>query len=47
MLELVPKTNNVYYVNLDGDLGKIVDELGLGLLPDEILKVKEFFQNQG
>ena len=47
MLELVPKTNNVYYVDLESDLSKIVDELGLGLLPDEILKVKEFFQEQG
>jgi phosphoribosylformylglycinamidine synthase len=47
MLELVPKTNNVFYVNLDSDLREVVDKLGLGLLPDEILKVKEFFQKQG
>ena len=47
MLELVPKTNNVFYVNLDGDLSEVVKKLGLGLLPDEILKVKGFFQKQG
>ena len=38
MLEPVPDAKNVFYVNLDGDLSKIANDLGLGLLPDEMEK---------
>ena len=43
MLEPVPDAKNVFYVNLDGDLSKIANDLGLGLLPDEMEKVKQYF----
>ena len=43
MLELVTGTESVYHVDLEGDLTKVVENLGLGLLPDEIEKVREYF----
>ena len=43
MLEPVPHAKNVFYVSLDGDLPKVASDLGLGLLPDEMQKVKEYF----
>ena len=43
MLELVTGTERVYHVDLEGDLAKVVENLGLGLLPDEIEKVKKHF----
>ena len=47
MLELLSGTKNVFNVNLNGDLAKVVETLGLGLLPDEMEKVKEYFENEG
>ena len=43
MLEPVTGTEKVYHVNLEGDLTKVVEDLGLGLLPDEIEKVRKHF----
>ena len=43
MLEPVTGTEKVYYVDLEGDLTKVVENLGLGLLPDEIEKVRKHF----
>ena len=41
MLEPVPDAKNVFYVDLDSDLSKVASDLGLGLLPDEMEKVKK------
>jgi len=46
MLEPVPDTKNVFFVDLNSDLTKVVSDLGLGLLPDEIEKVKLYFDNE-
>ncbi|HJN32220.1 MAG TPA: AIR synthase-related protein, partial [Candidatus Poseidoniia archaeon] len=43
MLEQVTGTEKVYHVDLEGDLTKVVENLGLGLLPDEIEKVRKHF----
>ena len=43
MLEPVTGTEKVYLVDLEGDLTKVVENLGLGLLPDEIEKVRKHF----
>ena len=43
MLEPLSGAKNVFYVSLDGDLPKVASDLGLGLLPDEMQKVKEYF----
>ena len=43
MLEPVTGTEKVYHVDLEGDLTKVVENLGLGLLPDEIEKVRKHF----
>ena len=43
MLEPVSGTEKVYQVDLEGDHSKIVDNLGLGLLPDEVEKVRQYF----
>ena len=42
-MEPVTGTEKVYYVDLEGDLTKVVENLGLGLLPDEIEKVRKHF----
>ena len=47
MLEPVLNAKNVFYVSLEGDLSKVTTELGLGLLPDEMEKVKTYFKNEG
>ena len=46
MLEPVPDAKNVFYVNLDEDLSKVASDLGLGLLPDEMEKVKKYFEKE-
>ena len=46
MLEPVPNAKNVFYVNLEEDLAEVVSNLGLGLLPDEMEKVKEYFEDE-
>ena len=46
MLEPVPNTKNVFYVNLKEDLAEVASNLGLGLLPDEMEKVKEYFEKE-
>ena len=46
MLEPVPDAKNVFYVNLDGNLSKVASDLGLGLLPDEMEKVKKYFEKE-
>jgi phosphoribosylformylglycinamidine synthase len=46
MLEPVPNTKNVFYVNLEEDLAEVASNLGLGLLPDEMEKVKEYFEKE-
>ena len=46
MLEPVPNAKNVFYVNLEKDLAEVASNLGLGLLPDEMEKVKEYFEKE-
>jgi len=46
MLEPVPDAKNVFYVNLEEDLAEVASNLGLGLLPDEMKKVKEYFEEE-
>ena len=46
MLEPVPNAKNVFYVDLDSDLSKVASDLGLGLLPDEMEKVKKYFEKE-
>ena len=46
MLEPVPDAKNVFYVDLDSDLSKVASDLGLGLLPDEMEKVKKYFEKE-
>ena len=46
MLEPVPDAKNVFYVNLEEDLAEVASNLGLGLLPDEMEKVKEYFEEE-
>ena len=46
MLDPVPNTKNVFYVDLNQDLTNVVNNLGLGLLPDEIEKVKNYFTKE-
>jgi len=43
MLEPVNGTENVYLVDLDENQSKVVEDLGLGLLPDEVEKVRQYF----
>ena len=43
MLEPVTGTEKVFHVDLEGDLTEVVENLGLGLLPDEIEKVRKHF----
>jgi len=43
MLEPVSGTEKVYQVDLEGDVSKVVDNLGLGLLPDEVERVRQYF----
>ena len=48
MLEPVKNLNNVYYVDLENsNLNEVVKKLGLGLLPDEIERVKLHFEKEG
>ena len=48
MLESVKHLNNVYYVDLENsNLNEIVEKLGLGLLPDEIERVRLHFEKEG
>ena len=44
MLEPVPNAEKVFYVSLEEDLSKVATDLGLGLLPDEMEKVKDYFK---
>jgi phosphoribosylformylglycinamidine synthase II len=44
MLEPVPNAKNVFYVNLEENLSEVANKLGLGLLPDEMEKVKSYFE---
>ncbi len=46
MLEPVPNAKNVFYVNLEEDLAEVTSNLGLGLLPDEMEKVKKYFEKE-
>jgi len=46
MLEPVNGTENVYLVDLDENQSKIVEDLGLGLLPDEVEKVRQYFAKE-
>ena len=46
MLEPVPNAKNVFYVNLEKNLAEVASNLGLGLLPDEMEKVKEYFEKE-
>ena len=46
MLEPVPDAKNVFYVNLEENLAEVTSNLGLGLLPDEMEKVKEYFKKE-
>ena len=46
MLEPVPNAKNVFYVNLEKDLAEVASNLGLGLLPDEMEKVREYFEKE-
>ena len=41
MLEPVPNAKRVFFIDLNSDLTKVASDLGLGLLPDEMEKVKE------
>lgn len=46
MLEPVPNAKNVFYINLGEDLTEVASNLGLGLLPDEMEKVKKYFEKE-
>ena len=46
MLEPVNGAEKVYRVDLDGNQSKVVEDLGLGLLPDEIEKVRQYFAKE-
>ena len=46
MLEPVPNAKNVFYINLGEDLAEVASNLGLGLLPDEMEKVKKYFEKE-
>ena len=46
MLEPVPNAKNVFYVNLEENLSEVASKLGLGLLPDEMEKVKSYFESE-
>ena len=43
MLKPVNGAEKVYHVDLDTEHSKIVEDLGLGLLPDEVEKVRQYF----
>ncbi|MEC9332657.1 MAG: phosphoribosylformylglycinamidine synthase subunit PurL [Candidatus Thermoplasmatota archaeon] len=43
MLEPVTGVKKVYWIDLEGDLTRVVEDLGLGLLPDEIENVRKHF----
>ena len=44
MLEQVPNVKRVFLIDLNSDLTKVASDLGLGLLPDEMEKVKAYFE---
>ena len=46
MLEPLPNAKNVFCVDLGEDLAEIASSLGLGLLPDEMEKVKDYFEKE-
>ena len=46
MLEPLLNAKNVFCVDLEQDLAKIASNLGLGLLPDEMEKVKNYFEKE-
>ena len=46
MLEPVPNAKNVFYVNLEENLSEVASKLGLGLLPDEMEKIKSYFESE-
>ncbi|MFL2944971.1 MAG: phosphoribosylformylglycinamidine synthase subunit PurL [Candidatus Poseidoniales archaeon] len=46
MLEPLPNAKNVFCVDLEEDLAEIASKLGLGLLPDEMEKVKDYFEKE-
>ena len=46
MLEPLLNAKNVFCVDLEQDLAKIASNLGLGLLPDEMEKVKDYFEKE-
>ena len=46
MIEPEPDAKNVFYVDLDSDLSKVASDLGLGLLPDEMEKVKKYLKKR-
>ena len=46
MLEPLPNAKNVFCVDLEEDLAEIANKLGLGLLPDEMEKVKDYFEKE-
>ena len=46
MLEPLPNAKNVFCVDLEEDLAEIASKLGLGLLPDEMGKVKDYFEKE-
>ena len=46
MLEPLSGAKNVFCVNLDENLVHVAEKLGLGLLPDEMEKIKEYFDEE-
>ena len=46
MLESVPNVKRVFFIDLNSDLTKVASDLGLGLLPDEMEKVKAYFEKE-
>ena len=46
MLESVPNAKNVFYVDLEENLSEVASKLGLGLLPDEMEKIKSYFEGE-
>ena len=46
MLEPVPNAKRVFFIDLNSDLTKVASDLGLGLLPDEMEKVKAYFEKE-
>ena len=46
MLEPLPNAKNVFCIDLEENLTEIANNLGLGLLPDEMEKVKNYFEKE-